>query len=70
MAILVGFHVEGWDHLILRAFLAKLLGLAEGEIETDYLSGAGRGWRFVVETLPKVLHRFYGKCASGRDRRG
>ena len=61
--MLVGFHVEGWDFLILRAFLAKLLGLAEDQIEPDQVTGSGRGLHFVVEMVPKVLHRFYGKCA-------
>jgi len=64
MAILVGFHTEGWDHLILRAYLAKLLELAETEIQPDWIEGPGRGWSFVVEVLPKALTRFYGQCAQ------
>ena len=61
--MLVGFHVEGWDHLVLRAFLAKLLGLREDDIEPDQLDSLGRGSSFVFEMLPKALRRFYGKCA-------
>lgn len=62
--MLVGFHTEGWDHLVLRAFLAKLLGISEDDMEPDQLSSNGRGWNFVVDMLPKALHRFYGKCAQ------
>jgi hypothetical protein len=61
--MLVGFHSEGWDHLILRAFLAKLLSIPEEDIEPDVVDSSGRGWGFVLELLPKALHRFYGKCA-------
>ncbi len=64
--MLVGFHAEGWDYLVLRAFLAKLLGLHEDEIEPDQLNSSGRGWRFVFEMLPKALRRFYNKCRSWR----
>lgn len=49
------------------AFLAKLLGLHEDEIEPDQLNSSGRGWRFVFEMLPKALRRFYNKCAVGGD---
>ena len=64
MALLVGFHVEGYDHLILRAFLAKLLDRAEDELYADVIDASGRGWHFVLETAPKALNRFYGKCAQ------
>ena len=64
MAILVGFHTEGWDHLILRAYLAKLLDISETDIEPDWIEAQGRGWKFVLEMLPKALKRFYGKCAQ------
>lgn len=48
MAILVGFHVEGWDHLILRCFVAVLLGVPEEELEPDWIDVPGRGWDFVL----------------------
>jgi hypothetical protein len=63
MGMLVGFHVEGWDHLILGAYLAKLAGIAEDEIEADCVESDGRGWQFVLDMLPKALHRFYAKCS-------
>jgi hypothetical protein len=43
MSILVGFHVEGWDHLILRSFVAMLLGIPEDEIVPDWIDVPGRG---------------------------
>ncbi len=64
MGMLVGFQTEGWDHLILRVFLAKLLDIPEEEIKPDQLSSNGRGWHFVMALLPKSLRRFYGKCAQ------
>lgn len=62
--MLVGFHVEGWDHLILRTFLARLVEMAEEEIEADRLDSLGRGCSFVLVMLRRALHRFYGKCAQ------
>ncbi len=64
MALLVGFHSEGWDHLILHAFLSKLLDVPEAEIHPDFIDVPGRGWQFVLESLPKALKRFYGQCAQ------
>jgi hypothetical protein len=60
----VGFHVEGWDHLILRALLARLLDLAEEEIHVDLVEMASRGWQSVLEVLPLALNRFYYGCAQ------
>ncbi len=64
MPMLVGFHVEGWDYLILRAYLAKLLELPEDDLEPDRVDASGSGWQFVLTTLPKALRRFYQKCAQ------
>ncbi|HMD95778.1 MAG TPA: hypothetical protein VKM93_00390 [Terriglobia bacterium] len=64
MPILAGFHVEGHDHLILRAFVAKALPLPEDQIQVDFIEAPGRGWQFVLEFIPKALKRFYGKCAQ------
>jgi len=64
MAMLVGIHAEGWDHLILQAYLAKLLEVSEADFKADFIDGSGRGWRFVQEFLPKALKRFYGQCAQ------
>ena len=61
--MLVGFHVEGWDHLILAVYLSKLLEIPDAQIEADVVDGSGRGWSFVLEWLPKALRRFYGRCA-------
>lgn len=63
-SFLVGFHVEGWDHLILKAFLAKLLDIAEKDIEPDVIDRDNRGWAAVQEIASKALKRFYGKCAQ------
>src|SRR6266542_4433872 len=64
MAIVVGFHVEGWDHIIFHMFLSKLLDVPDGEIWPDWIDSPGRGCAFVLETLPKALKRFYNKCAQ------
>jgi hypothetical protein len=64
MPILAGFHVEGNDHLILHAFVAKVLQVPEGEIAADFIDAPGRGWRFVLEFIPDALRRFYAKCAQ------
>lgn len=63
MSLLVGFQVEGWDFLILGAYLAKLLNVSEDDIEADSIDSPGRGWQFVLENVAKSLRRFYGKCA-------
>jgi hypothetical protein len=59
--MLVGFHVEGHDHLILKALLATLLAVPEDTIEVDRIEANGMGWQQVLEMLPKALGRFYGK---------
>ncbi len=66
MAILAGFHVEGNDHLILLALLAKIVQLPEQEIEVDRIDALGRGWQFVLASIPNVLKRFYARCAVRR----
>ncbi len=62
--MLVGFLVEGWDHEIVRAYLAKLLEVPEEELEPDWIDSPGRGWQFVLDMVPRALRRFYGKCAQ------
>jgi len=64
MPILAGFHVEGSDHLILRALVAKVLVISEDDIQVDFIDAPGRGWNFVLEFIPKALKRFYGQCAQ------
>jgi hypothetical protein len=64
MAILVGIHAEGWDHLILLGYLAKILGIPEEDLTPDFLDSSDRGWSFVEEFIPKALSRFYGRCAQ------
>jgi len=64
MPILAGFHVEGHDHLILRAFVSKVLPLPEDDIQVDFIDAPGRGWHFILEVIPKALKRFYGRCAQ------
>jgi hypothetical protein len=61
--IRIGLLTEGHDHLILCAYLAKLLRLAEEELEPDVLDGTGHGWHFVEKTIDRALRRFYGRCA-------
>lgn len=63
--MLVGFHTEGHDHLILRAFMAKLLGREEASITPDQIDLPSRGWGQVLLTVPQALRRFYGKSAKG-----
>jgi hypothetical protein len=62
--MLVGFHMEGWDHLIVRGYLAKLLDIKEFDLQADWIDAPGRGWQFVLDAIPRVLRRFYGKCAN------
>jgi len=64
VGMLVGFNVEGWDFLILRALLERLLDLPQGGIEVDWIDLPGRGWHFVLENLPTALRRFYSQCAQ------
>lgn len=64
MPILAGFHVEGHDHLVLRAFAARILDLPEQEIIVDFIDSPGRGWQFVLEFIPNALKRFYSQCAQ------
>jgi len=64
MPILAGFHVEGQDHLILLAFVAKILDLPEEEISVDFIDSPSRGWQFVLEFIPNALRRFYSQCAQ------
>ncbi len=59
----VGFHVEGWDHLILISYLAKLLSVEETEIEPDVIERDNRGDTSIPVLAQKALKRFYGKCA-------
>jgi hypothetical protein len=63
--MLVGFHVEGYDYLVLKALLAKLLGLAESSISADPDEPrVGMGWQQVLDTLPLALKRFYARCCA------
>jgi hypothetical protein len=64
MPILAGFHVEGNDHLILHALVAKMLALPEAEILPDFIDAPGRGWKFILEFIPNALKRFYQQCAQ------
>jgi hypothetical protein len=64
MAIQIGIHAEGWDHLILLGYLAKLLQIREEDLKTDFIDAPGRGWQFVEDFIPKALQRFYFKCAQ------
>lgn len=61
--MLIGFHAEGHDHLVLRALLARLLDIPEDSIETDQVDLPSRGWQQILATTPQALHRFYGKGA-------
>lgn len=56
MPILAGFHVEGHDHLILRALLAKVLLVPEDEIQVDFIDAPGRRKRRSIQK-----QRLYGK---------
>jgi hypothetical protein len=63
--MLVGFLLEGWDYLIVRAYLAKLLNIPEEDLEADPVGeGASTGYEFVSNSLEIALRRFYHKCAQ------
>ena len=64
LSIRVGLLTEGHDHLILHAYLARLLDVPEGELEPDVIDGTGHGWQFVERTIDRALRRFYGRCAQ------
>lgn len=66
--MLVGFHVEGWDHLILKAFLAKILDFSENNMSPEWIDphgdASGRNDHFILETLPMALVRFCKRSAA------
>lgn len=62
MPIRVGFLTEGHDYLILHAYLAKLLGVAEDEIQADSNEGSGHGHLDVLKNINPALRRYYGEC--------
>ena len=63
--MLVGFLLEGWDHLIIRAYLAKILAVPEDQIDADQVGEAsGRGWGFVMRSVDIALRRFYHRRAQ------
>ena len=64
MPIRVGLLTEGHDHLILRAYLARLLNVPDGEIEADYPDGTGHGHEYVAVGIDRALRRFYGGCTN------
>jgi hypothetical protein len=64
MGILVGFHVEGNDHLIFKSFVAALLGVEEDEIIADWIEKPGRVWEFILKTVRPAVQRFYSQCAQ------
>lgn len=61
--MLIGILAEGHDHLILHAFLERLLGMNDNSMNVDHIEGAGHGWQFVLDNVPRALHRFYARCA-------
>src|SRR5438128_5078922 len=63
--MLIGFLLEGWDHLVVRAYLAKLLNISEEDVVADPVGeGAGSGYEFVLSSVETALRRFYHKCAQ------
>lgn len=62
MPMRVGFHLEGWDHLIVRTFLARLLYLPEEELRVEQVEIGSRGWQSIVQVMPQALKRFYYSC--------
>ncbi len=58
----VGFHVEGWDYLILAAFLARLLEYDEATISPDLVERDDRGDTSITPLVRKALHQFYNNC--------
>lgn len=65
MPIRVGILAEGNDHLVLLAYLAKLLGVPEEELDGgEPIGGGGHGWQFVLKLTSKALRRFYTECVQ------
>lgn len=64
MGIVVGFHVEGNDYLILKSFVARVANLVEADIVEDFCPAPSRGWQAIVETIPAAIRRFYSRCAQ------
>lgn len=64
MAMRVGFHLEGWDYLIVRALLARLLDVPESELLPDQVTLSSRGWTTIVQVLPQAIQRFYQRCCQ------
>ncbi len=64
MGIVVGFHVEGNDYLILKSFVARVANLVEADIVSDFCPASSRGWQAIVETIPAAIRRFYSRCAQ------
>ncbi len=62
MPIRVGFLTEGHDYLILHAYLAKLLEVAEDEILAESKEGSDHGRDFVLANIDETLTRYYGMC--------
>jgi hypothetical protein len=61
--MLVGFHVEGNDHLIFRCLLARLLGCEERDIEPDCVDAPDHGLDRTLRLIPAALMRFHAKSA-------
>jgi len=57
--IKLGMLTEGYDYLILRAYLGKMLHLADAEIESDSPDGSGHGHEWVKRNINDFLKRFY-----------
>lgn len=66
MGMFIGFHAEGWDYLILKALLARLLSFPEEDIAHDHpIDVSGRGFDFVLANIPSAITKFYRLCAQG-----
>jgi len=64
MVMRIGYHMEGWDHLIVNALLAKLLCMEESGLFPEVVELPNRGWTTVLQVLPMALQRFYRGCCQ------
>jgi hypothetical protein len=65
LRLLVGFHVEGTDVLVLQAFLERLLEPLSSPIEPRRLEAASGGCTDLLKTLPAALRDFRNTgCAA------
>ncbi|HEU5153862.1 MAG TPA: hypothetical protein VFU03_03985 [Gemmatimonadales bacterium] len=61
--MLIGFNVEGHDHLILRCLIERILGLDPAAVRSEHVEQPG-GWNDVLQVAPLALKKFYALSAD------